>query len=302
MGVSWASAGPARSSSTARPCSPACCSVSPIPDIASRPSKAWRRAAGCTRSRTRSPSWARRNAATAPPRSCSRPRHCSPSSPAPRAMRSSRRSPATSAAAPATSRSTRPWSWPRRACEARTRNRRRKPCMATRKRAGLRVVGRALRKIDATAKVTGATIFADDLSFPRMLYAKLLRSPHPHAKILRIDTAKAARLAGVRAVITGMDLPIPFGILPVSQDEHALAPDKVRFVGDPVAAVAAINEDVATAALDLITVEYEPLRPVPDAEDAVAHPEPRIHGVGDGAQRLVLDGDEVRSEEHTSEL
>jgi len=145
-----------------------------------------------------------------------------------------------------------------------------------------RVIGRALRKIDATAKVTGATIFADDLFFPRMLYAKLLRSPHPHAKILRVDVAKAARLAGVRAVLTGKDLPIPFGILPVSQDEHALAPDKVRFVGDPVAAVAATSEDVATAALDLITVEYAPLRPVPDAEDAVAHPEPRIHDYGDG--------------------
>ncbi len=148
--------------------------------------------------------------------------------------------------------------------------------------AGFRVVGKALRKIDATSKVTGATVFADDLFLPRMLYAKLLRSPHPHAKILRIDTSKAARLAGVKAVLTGKDLPIPFGILPVSQDEHALAPDKVRFVGDPVAAVAAVNEDVATAALDLITVEYEPLRPVPDAEDAVAHPEPRIHDYGDG--------------------
>src|SRR5436309_3548698 len=306
MGVSWASAGPARSCSTARPCSPACCSALPVPDIASRPSKAWRRAAGCTRSRTRSPSWARRNAATAPPRSCSRPRHCSPSSPAPRALRSSRRSPATSAAAPATSRSTRPWSWPRRACGARTPRRLARPCMATRKKrrtVGLsdsltvkrsqsdsptvrlsdhRVIGRALRKIGATAKVNGATIFADDLFFPRMLYAKLLRSPHPHAKILRVDVAKAARLAGVRAVLTGKDLPIPFGILPVSQDEHALAPDKVRFVGDPVAAVAATSEDVATAALDLITVEYAPLRPVPDAEDAVAHPEPRIHDYGDG--------------------
>src|SRR5204862_249762 len=143
-------------------------------------------------------------------------------------------------------------------------------------------IGKALRKLDATAKVTGETRFADDLFLPRMLYAKLLRSPHPHAKIVRIDTTKAARLAGVKAVLTGKDLPIPFGILPVSQDEHALAPDKVRFVGDPVAAVAATSEDVATAALDLITVEYEPLRPVPDAEDAVAHPEPRIHDYGDG--------------------
>src|SRR2546427_6878570 len=146
----------------------------------------------------------------------------------------------------------------------------------------LRVIGKALRKIDATAKVTGETRFADDLFLPRMLYAKLLRSPHPHAKIVRIDTTKAARLAGVKAVLTGKDLPIPFGILPVSQDEHALAPDKVRFVGDPVAAVAAVNEDVATAVLDLMSVEYEPLRPVPDAEDAVAHPEPRIHDYGDG--------------------
>ncbi|HEU5262943.1 MAG TPA: molybdopterin cofactor-binding domain-containing protein [Gemmatimonadales bacterium] len=147
--------------------------------------------------------------------------------------------------------------------------------------AGLRVVGRALRKLDATAKVTGATKFADDLFLPRMLYARLLRSPHPHARIVRIDTAKAAALSGVKAVLTGKDLPIPFGILPVSQDEHALAPDKVRFVGDPVAAVAAVSEEVATAALDLIDVTYEPLRPIVDALDAVVHPEPRIHEYGD---------------------
>src|SRR5436190_2240409 len=76
-----------------------------------------------------------------------------------------------------------------------------------------RVVGKALRKIDATAKVTGETRFADDLFLPRMLYAKLLRSPHPHAKIVRIDTTKAARLAGVKAVLTGRDLPIPGGNL-----------------------------------------------------------------------------------------
>ncbi len=150
------------------------------------------------------------------------------------------------------------------------------------KAAGLRVVGRALRKTDATAKVTGATRFADDLFLPRMLYAKLLRSPHPHARIVRIDASRALALAGVKAVLTGKDLPIPFGILPVSQDEHALALDKARFVGDPVAGVAAVSEEIATAALDLIVVEYEPLRPVRDALDAVAHPEPRIHAYGDG--------------------
>ena len=146
---------------------------------------------------------------------------------------------------------------------------------------GLRVVGKALRKVDAAAKVTGTTKFADDLFLPRMLYAKLLRSPHAHARIRSIDTSQAAALAGVKAVLTGKDLPIPFGILPVSQDEHALALDKVRFVGDPVAAVAATTEETAAAALARIAVEYEPLRPVTDAGDALDHPEPRIHDYGD---------------------
>jgi 4-hydroxybenzoyl-CoA reductase alpha subunit len=145
----------------------------------------------------------------------------------------------------------------------------------------LRVVGRPLRKVDATAKVTGATRFADDLFLPRMLYAKLLRSPHPHARIASIDVSKALALPGVKAVLTGKDLPIPFGILPVSQDEHALALDKVRFVGDPVAVVAATTEDVATQALDLIDVAYEPLRAFPDAIDAVEHPDPAIHDYAD---------------------
>ena len=152
--------------------------------------------------------------------------------------------------------------------------------MASGKR-GLRVVGKALRKVDATAKVTGTTRFADDLFPPRMLYAKLLRSPHAHARILSIDPAPAAALAGVKAVLSGKDLPIPFGILPVSQDEHTLALDKVRFVGDPVAAVAATTEEGAAAALAHIAVRYEPLRPVTDALDALAHPEPRIHDYGD---------------------
>jgi 4-hydroxybenzoyl-CoA reductase alpha subunit len=145
----------------------------------------------------------------------------------------------------------------------------------------LHVIGRAHRKVDAVAKVTGATKFADDLALPRMLYAKLLRSPHPHARIVRVDTTKAERLDGVKAVLTGKDFPIPFGILPVSQDEHALCPDKVRFVGDPVAAVAATTEEIATAAVDLIDVEYERLAPIASAEDAIATPEPRIHDYGD---------------------
>jgi 4-hydroxybenzoyl-CoA reductase alpha subunit len=145
----------------------------------------------------------------------------------------------------------------------------------------LRVVGKAHRKVDAVAKVTGATKFADDLVLPRMLYARLLRSTQPHARILGIDASKALALRGVQAVLTGKDFPIPFGILPVSQDEHALCPDRVRFIGDPVAAVAATSEEAATAALDLIEVRYEPLRAIGSAEDALAHPEPRIHEYGD---------------------
>jgi len=145
----------------------------------------------------------------------------------------------------------------------------------------LRVVGKAHRKVDAVAKVTGATKFADDLVLPRMLYARLLRSTQPHARVLGIDASKALALPGVQAVLTGKDFPIPFGILPVSQDEHALCPDRVRFIGDPVAAVAATSEEAATAALDLIEVRYEPLRAIGSAEDALAHPEPRIHDYGD---------------------
>ena len=145
-----------------------------------------------------------------------------------------------------------------------------------------RVIGKALRKVDAVAKVTGATRFADDLAFPRMLYCKLLRSTQPHARIVSIDTSAAQQYAGVQAVLTGRDLPIPFGILPVSQDEHALCLEKVRFIGDPVAAVAATSEEAATAALDLIKVEYAPLKPIATAQEAIANPEPRIHDYGDG--------------------
>ena len=143
-----------------------------------------------------------------------------------------------------------------------------------------RVVGEPLAKIDAAAKVTGQTLFADDLVFPRMAFAKLLRSPHPHARIKRIDVGRAAALPGVLATLVGSELPIPFGILPVSQDEHALAPDKVRFVGDPVAAVAALDEETAERALALIDVEYEVLPALMSIDEALARPDARIHDYG----------------------
>ena len=88
-------------------------------------------------------------------------------------------------------------------------------------------------------------------------------------------------LPGVKLVLTGRDFPIPFGILPVSQDEHALCTDRVRFVGDPVAAVVAVDELTAFEALELIEVRYEPLATIADAEEALAIPEPRLHDYGD---------------------
>jgi 4-hydroxybenzoyl-CoA reductase subunit alpha len=145
------------------------------------------------------------------------------------------------------------------------------------------VVGQPLPKIDAWAKVTGETRYADDLVLPRLAYGKLLRSAQPHARIRAIDTTRARALPGVLAVITGHDLPrVKFGILPVSQDEEALCTDKVRMVGDPLAAVAAVNEETAEAACRLITVDYEPLPALMSIQESLAHPEVRIHEYGDG--------------------
>ncbi|MBA3711994.1 MAG: molybdopterin-dependent oxidoreductase [Pyrinomonadaceae bacterium] len=146
----------------------------------------------------------------------------------------------------------------------------------------LKVVGKPFRKVDARAKCAGQTKFADDIVLPRMLFAKLLRSHEPHAIIKSIDTSKARALPGVLAVITGKDLPIPYGILPVSQDEHTLCLDRVRFIGDPVAAVAAVDEDTAFDAMNLIEVEYEKLNTITSIEEAVMIDEPRIHEYGDG--------------------
>jgi 4-hydroxybenzoyl-CoA reductase alpha subunit len=143
------------------------------------------------------------------------------------------------------------------------------------------VVGKPLRRVDGRAKVTGQTRFADDLAMPGMLFMKLLRATVPHARIAAIDTSRAEVHPGVRLVLTGKQFPIPFGILPVSQDEHALCTDKVRFVGDPVAAVIAVDELTAFEALELIDVKYEALDTIADAEDAIEKPEPRIHDYGD---------------------
>ena len=143
------------------------------------------------------------------------------------------------------------------------------------------IVGKPFRRVDGRAKVTGQTRFADDLAFPRMVYLKLVRSTVPHGRIVRIDTSAAAAMPGVLGFLTGAEMPETFGILPVSQDEHALCPEIVRFVGDPVAAVAAVTEDQATAAALAVVVEYEILPTIGSVEEALATPEPRLHDYGD---------------------
>ena len=140
-----------------------------------------------------------------------------------------------------------------------------------------RYIGKSFRRVDGRAKVTGVTLFADDLAFPRMCFMKLVRSSVPHGLIRNIDFSKAREVEGYLGSITGADTPVPFGILPVSQDEHALCPDKVRMVGDPVAAVAAVTEDAAVEAALAVEVEYQELATIASLEEALATPEPRIH-------------------------
>src|SRR5262249_36334742 len=152
-----------------------------------------------------------------------------------RAIRFARRYRAACADVPGTSRFSRPsrrlyWKYEVRSTKSEgTRN-------------AMNIIGSSRRRVDGRAKVTGQTKFADDLMLPRMLHCKLLRSTLPHARIVRVDAARALAHPGVHLVLTGRDFPIPYGILPVSQDEHALATDRVRFVGDPVAAVVARDE------------------------------------------------------------
>jgi len=145
----------------------------------------------------------------------------------------------------------------------------------------LNLVGTPFRRVDGRAKVTGQTRFADDLTFPRMVHMKLVRSTVPHARIVSIDTSAAEKMPGVLGFLTGESMPHPFGILPVSQDEHALCVDKVRFVGDPVVAIAAITEEQAYEASLVVKVEYESLETISNVEEAISTPEPRIHEYGD---------------------
>jgi 4-hydroxybenzoyl-CoA reductase alpha subunit len=139
------------------------------------------------------------------------------------------------------------------------------------------VIGRRLRKVDGLKKATGEAIYADDIQLPRMLHCKILRSPHAHARIKRIDFARCLAHPGVVAVLEGKEIPTRYGVIPWTPDEQALAADKARFIGDEVAAVAAVDELAAEEALELIDVEYEILPALIDPEDALREERIKIH-------------------------
>jgi len=140
------------------------------------------------------------------------------------------------------------------------------------------VIGKNIPKIDAKLKATGQAQFLPDLKLPQMLYGKVLRSPIAHGKILHVNTARAKKLIGVKAVITGEDIPdIPFGFSPATANKYPLEKKRVRFVGDEVAAVAAIDQDVAEEAIGLINVEYDELPAIFSPEEAMQSDAIQIH-------------------------
>lgn len=158
---------------------------------------------------------------------------------------------------------------------------------------GYRYIGKPVPRADAREKVAGRAVYAADMVKPGMLYGRILRSPHAHARIVHVDTTRAAALPGVRAVITGQDFPgIRFGnwrLVPETQDELPLARDRVRFIGDEVAAVAAIDADIAAEALSLVQVEYEPLPGVFDVTAALAPGAPLLHPENQRPTNVSLD-------------
>ncbi len=140
------------------------------------------------------------------------------------------------------------------------------------------VIGSRAPRLDAPDKATGRACYVDDIEFPHLLEGAILQSPHAHARILSIDTSAAEALPGVAAVITHRDVPdVRYGVSPARYDETIFAIDKVRYVGDEVAAVAAEDLDTAMAALELIKVEYEVLPHVLTVDEALAEGAPVIH-------------------------
>ena len=142
---------------------------------------------------------------------------------------------------------------------------------------GTRRAGTATPLIDGVEKVTGRAKFTADLPSGDALVGRILRSPLAHGAIRAIDSARASALPGVRAVITGANCDVPYGVLPIAQNEYPLARERVRYVGEPIAAVAAIDEATAQAALDLIAVDIEPLPAYFVAKEALAEGAALLH-------------------------
>jgi len=142
-----------------------------------------------------------------------------------------------------------------------------------------RVIGTPVERVDGPEMLSGQALYGPDVKLPGMLWGKILRSPIPHGKVLRVDGEKAKKHPGVKAVISARDVPTRrYGY--AIEDEHIFAIDKVRYVGQPVAAVAAIDEDTAEEALSLIDVEYNELPAVFDAEEAIRDGAPLVHDLG----------------------
>lgn len=138
-------------------------------------------------------------------------------------------------------------------------------------------IGAYAPKIDGREKITGRARFVADMKLPRMAHAKFLRSPHPHARIKSINLAPALAIPGVYGACIGEELPRRYGVIPVAQDETALALGKVRYIGEAVACIAAVDEDTARRACNAVEVEYELLEPVFTIEDALDPAKPIIH-------------------------
>ena len=137
-------------------------------------------------------------------------------------------------------------------------------------------VGESVTRIDAHEKITGAATYADDIQFgPNQLYARIVRSPHPHAKIKKIDVSKARALPGVKAVVTGDDYPGLTGLY--LQDRNIFCRDRARYVGDPIVGIAATSEEIAQKATELVEVEFEVLQPVTDPEFGASKEAPLLH-------------------------
>jgi 4-hydroxybenzoyl-CoA reductase subunit alpha len=177
------------------------------------------------------------------------------------------------------------------------------------------IIGKDVPRVDSVLKATGKAVFGADTFLPGMLHGKVLRSAVPHAKIMNIDASAALRLPGVKAVITGRDFPwgLKYGFSAAYRDQAPLAQDKVRFIGDEVAAVAAVDEDTAEEALDLIEIEYEMLPAVFDPLEAMKEGAPLIHedkpnnvcaevnmGFGD-VEKGFVESDYVREDEFSTQ-